>query len=74
MTQIILSLPDALAAQLKAKAPPRQRSKYIAGLLVAEWARRENELFQCALSVEQDADLNAEMQDWESTVADGLDE
>ena len=74
MTQILLSLPDELAAQLKAKVPPRQRSKFIAGLLMAEWERRENELFQCALSVERDAGLNAEMQDWESTVADGLDE
>ncbi|MEW5944314.1 MAG: hypothetical protein AB1710_10785 [Pseudomonadota bacterium] len=74
MTQILLSLPDALAARFKAVVPARQRSKLVADLLAAELERRENELYQCALAVEQDKALNAEMQDWDATVVDGLDE
>jgi len=40
--------------------------------LTAEVDRRENKLYACALSVEKDKNLRKEMQDWDVTIQDGL--
>ena len=37
-----------------------------------EIKRLERELYECALAVEQDEQLNAEMAEWDVTVGDGL--
>ena len=70
--KVLISLPDELGARMQAVIPTRQRSKIIAALLEEEIKRRERELYECALAVEQDEQLNAEMADWDVTVGDGL--
>lgn len=72
MQKILISLPDSLADRMRAIIPSKQRSKIIAKYLELEIERREKELYQCALDVEADKDLNGEMTDWESTTGDGL--
>ncbi|ROH89559.1 hypothetical protein ED208_10545 [Stagnimonas aquatica] len=73
MTQLLMSLPDALAARLKSAVPARQRSKFIAELLERELDKQESALYQSALAVEQDSRLREEMADWDITSPDGLD-
>ena len=57
---------------MKAVIPPRQRSKVVADLLEKEVRRREQKLYESALAVEQDEQLQAEMAEWEVTVGDGI--
>jgi metal-responsive CopG/Arc/MetJ family transcriptional regulator len=71
--KVLVSLPDELYLRMRATIPQRQRSKVIAGILRQEVERREQEFFQVALAVEQDAKLNAEMAEWEATTGDGID-
>jgi hypothetical protein len=73
MQKILVSVPDNLAERMKAVVPPGQRSKVLAELLEVEITRRETELYQCALEVEKDEALNKEMEDWNTTVGDGID-
>jgi hypothetical protein len=44
----------------------------IARLLEDEVKKRERELYQAALAVEQDEELGAEMKDWDVTLGDGI--
>jgi hypothetical protein len=44
----------------------------IAKLLEDEVGKREQELYQAALAVEQDEELGAEMKEWDATVGDGI--
>jgi len=73
MHKVLVSIPDNLADRMKAIIPPRQRSKILVKLLEDEVKRRETELHQCALEVENDQTLNAEMKDWDITIGDGID-
>jgi len=73
MHKVLVSIPDNLADRMKAIIPPRQRSKILVKLLEDEVKRREAELHQCALEVENDQALNAEMKDWDITIGDGID-
>jgi len=73
MQKVLVSIPDNLADRMKAIIPPRQRSKVLAKLLEDEVKRRESELYQCALKVEDDQALSAEMEDWNTTIGDGID-
>jgi hypothetical protein len=58
--KILVSLLDELYVRIQAVIPPRQRSKVVlAGLLEDEVQRREKELYQCVLAVEQDQQLQA---------------
>ena len=70
--KVLVSIPDSLYSRMMATIPPRQRSKLIAKLLEGEVEKREEELFQAALAVEQDEELNAEMKDWDVTLGDGI--
>jgi metal-responsive CopG/Arc/MetJ family transcriptional regulator len=72
VVKVLVSLPDNLYARMKAVIPARQRSKVVAGLLEEEVRRREQELYECALAVEQDEQLRAEMAEWDVTVGDGI--
>jgi metal-responsive CopG/Arc/MetJ family transcriptional regulator len=74
MQKILISLPDDLAARLRTALPPRQRSKIIAQLIAAEVTRREKMLYQAAMDAEQDETLNKDMEDWDNTLQDGLDD
>ena len=72
--KVLLSLPDRLADRMKAVIPPGQRSKVLADLLEIEVKRREEDLYQCALDVENDQALSEEMKDWDVTAGDGIDD
>jgi hypothetical protein len=70
--KVLVSIPDSLYSRMTATIPPRQRSKLIARLLEDEVRKREQELYQAALAVEQDEDLGAEMKEWDVTMGDGI--
>jgi len=70
--KVLVSIPDALYSRMTATIPPRQRSRLIAKLLEDELRKREQELYQAALAVEQDEELGAEMKDWDVTLGDGI--
>ncbi len=70
--KVLVSIPDSLYSRMMANIPKRQRSKVIARLLENEIEKREQELYDAALAVEQDEELNSEMKDWDVTVGDGI--
>ena len=70
--KVLVSLSDKLFARMQAVIPPWQRSKVVADLLEEEVRRRERELYNCALAVEQDEQLHNEMADWDVSVGDGI--
>ena len=70
--KVLVSLSDELYDRMKAVIPSGQRSKVVAGLLEKEVQRRERQLYEGALAVEQDDRLRAEMADWDVTVGDGI--
>jgi hypothetical protein len=74
MTKVLISVPEKLAMRMRATIPPRQRSKTIAHLIEKEVLRREQALYECAIAVEKDAALNKEMQEWDTTLEDGLED
>ena len=72
MHKVLISLPDQLANRMRATIPERQRSKIVASLLEAEVLRREKSLYECALAVENDVALKADMAIWDVAINDGL--
>ncbi len=72
MERVLISIPDQLAARLRAAIPTRQRSKTITQLIEKEVEKRERRLYECALAVEKDSALKKEMEDWDITLQDGL--
>jgi hypothetical protein len=74
LQKVLISLPDNLAKRMKVFIPQRQRSKIISELIEKEIKRREKSLYQCAREVEKDDALNREMEEWNVTVGDGIDD
>jgi hypothetical protein len=74
MEKVLISIPDQLAARMRATIPARQRSKIITLLIEEEIEKRERALYECALAVEQDNELRREMEEWNVTLNDGLTE
>lgn len=72
MEKVLVSIPNNLADRFKTLVPARQRSKVISHLIEIEIKKREKALYECALSLEKDAELNKEMKDWDATTKDGL--
>ncbi|MFZ5427423.1 MAG: hypothetical protein ACOZEN_10635 [Thermodesulfobacteriota bacterium] len=72
--QVLLHLPDDLAARFKAAVPPRQRSAFVAGLLREALPEEEDPLYLIALEVEKDELLNAEMGEWDALSGDGMED
>ena len=72
MNKVLISIPDDIAARMRAAIPQRQRSKVIVRLIEAEIKKREKALYECAVAVENDAYLNGEMNDWDITLQDGM--
>ena len=72
--KILISLPIQLVARMRATIPARQRSKIFALLIEEEVKKREQALYECALAVEKDSALNREMQEWDITLKDGLED
>lgn len=73
MQKVLVSVPDDLIGRMKVVIPPRQRSKILIRLLEDEVTRRETKLYQLAREVENDKSLNAEMEEWNTTIGDGID-
>jgi hypothetical protein len=74
MHKVLVSIPDSLIDRMKAVIPSRQRSKILSKLLEEEVKRREADLYRCALDVENDKALAAEMKEWDATIEDGIDD
>ncbi len=74
MEKVLISIPEQLAIRMKTTFPARQRSKTIARLIEKEVEKREKHLYDCAAAVEKDHALRHEMEDWEITLQDGLDD
>ncbi len=72
MNKVLISMPDNIAARMRAAIPQRQRSKVIVHLIEKEIEKREKVLFECAVAVEKDNLLRQEMSDWDVTLQDGL--
>lgn len=72
MNKVLISIPNDIAQRMRAALPQRQRSKIIVSLIEKEIERREKALYECALAVEADNELNQEMKDWDATLQDGL--
>ena len=72
MNKVLISIPETIASRMRAAIPQRQRSKVIVRLIEAEIVKREKTLYECALAVEKDDQLNTEMADWDITTQDGL--
>lgn len=71
--QLLLHLPEGLAERFKQAIPARQRSAFVAGLLEQALPEDNDPLYKIALEVEQDAVLNAEMQEWrDGLMGDGI--
>jgi len=74
--QILIRLPDEIAAKFKAAVPARQRNKFVAELVATAVARHEDNLAKIATAVtneeKRNSDIAQEMRDWEATVGDGL--
>lgn len=74
MKKILISIPDELACRMRAAIPSRQRSKTITHLIEEEVKKREKLLYECAQAVEKDQALNKEMNEWDATLEDGLED
>ena len=72
MQKVLVSMPDTILSRLRAVVPDRMRSKFITEVVEKEVRKREQALFECAQKVEKDKALNAEMEDWDATIGDGI--
>ena len=74
MNKLLISIPENISNRLRVFIPSRQRSRVISNLIEVEISRREKELCDCAAEVEKDNILNSEMEEWNITINDGLQE
>ena len=76
--QILIRLPEDVAARFKAAVPARQRNKFVADLVARAVARQDDELARIAVAVtdeeRRNPELAQEMRDWEATIGDGMEE
>ena len=74
--QILIRLPEDIAARLKAVVPSRKRNQFVLGLVEAAIVEHEAMLRTVARSVTADElgdpELQQEMRDWDSTAGDGI--
>ncbi|MCX7115332.1 MAG: hypothetical protein NTW08_05445 [Gammaproteobacteria bacterium] len=74
MSKVLISIPDKIASRMRSAIPQRQRSGVIVHLIEKEIERREKALYDCAAAVEKDHALNEDMQAWDVTLQDGLED
>ena len=76
--QILIRLPEDIAARLKTVVPPRKRNKFVADLVTAAIVHHEEKLGRIAAAVtaeeRKSPKLREETRAWEATIADGLEE
>jgi hypothetical protein len=74
--QLLLRLPEELVRRFRRAVPSRERSLYVQQLLERALPPEDSDddpLYRAALEVERHAELNAEMEEWETaTLEDGL--
>ena len=76
--QILIRLPEEVAARLKAVVPPRKRNKFVSQLVIKALEDYDRKLALIADQVTADEknnpELLQEMRDWDVTVGDGIDD
>ena len=76
--QILIRLPEDIAARLKAVVPPRKRNKFVADLVTNAIVHHEEKLGRIAAAVTEEErkspKLRQETREWEATIADGIEE
>jgi hypothetical protein len=76
--QMVLNIPDTLADKFNQTVPSSQQSHFLTDLLEKALGEsvdplEHDPIYLAALAVEQDAALNAEMQEWhDAFIADGI--
>ena len=73
-SSLLLRLPPELLTRFKSLVPSRQRTSVISSLVEHEVRRRERELENVARQVEADDVLSEEMNEWDATAEDGIDD
>lgn len=71
---ITLSLPDEIIRDLHLYITKRQISKFVAELLEKALADKKKRLAREFQEAAQDAERNAEIEEWDTLIGDGLDE
>lgn len=71
---LLLRLSPELMSRFRSLVPNRQRASIVTALVEAEVERRERALEMVARAVEADNELHTEMREWDSTIADGIEE
>ena len=76
--QILIRLPEDIAARLKAAVPARKRNKFVADLVTTAIVHHEQKLGRIAAAVTEEErkrpELRKETREWEATIADGIEE
>jgi hypothetical protein len=72
MTTVRFSLPEEIIQSLNQLVPHQQQDQFVAKALRKALEQQEQALYECALAVEQDEELNAELDDWQVTLTDGI--
>ena len=72
MKEMLIKIPEELAAKFRSIVPRGESSKIIAKLIEEEVGRRDEKLYKIALELEKNKKLNKEMKDWDITAGDGI--
>jgi hypothetical protein len=72
MTTVRFSLPEEIVHSLKQLVPPDQHDQFVAKAIRQALEQQEQALYECALAVERDEALNAELDDWQIILTDGI--
>jgi len=65
MGEMLIKIPEELAAKFRSIVPRGERSKIIAKLIEEEVKRRDEKLYKIALELERNEKLNKEMEEWD---------
>ena len=72
MTNVRFSLPEEILHTLHQLIPSDRQDQFVADAIRHALEQQEQALYECALAVEQDEALNAELDDWQITLTDGI--
>jgi hypothetical protein len=72
MPTIHFSLQEEIICSLHQLVPADQQDQFVASVLRKALEQQEQALYECALAVEQDEELNAELDDWQTTLTDDI--
>jgi len=70
---LFIEIAEELAKKFDSIVPRGQRSKVISKL-IEEVKRHKDKLYKAALKLEKNETLNREMEDWDTTTGDGIEE